>query len=198
MSQDLYFYRQKIIAEELAQILSKEKVEETIKSLLKKQDLEVNVQLREKLFEEVESSIEISANTKGIEELLVDKIEYIPPDSRRFMINEKIWLVIQEVILDEYNNNKEIENSKKTNTTNKSEIDPIDQLLQSKSFQLLKDYSILDELFKKNCLFINIQWNSANTCLCLDPSEKHLHPYSTAQSDHTNPFPLQDVQSSLI
>ena len=156
MSQDLYFYKQKIISEEVAQILSKEEVENAIKTLLATRNLEEDTKLREKLFEEVESIIDISAYTKGIEELLEkEKIEFIPPDSRRFMMNEKIWSVVQNNFLDKY---KEIENSKKTNMTTKTKIDEqINQLLNSQSFQLLKYYSILEELFKKNLLFVNIQ-----------------------------------------
>ncbi len=119
-------------------------------------NLEEDTKLREKLFEEVESIIYISAYTKGIEELLEkEKIEFIPPDSRRFMMNEKIWSVVQNNFFDKY---KEIENSKKTNMTTKTKIDEqINQLLNSQSFQLLKDYSILEELFNKNLLFVNIQ-----------------------------------------
>jgi len=156
MAQDLYFYRQKIISEEVAQLLSEEEVESAIKTLLATKNLEEDIKLREKLFEEVESIIEISANTEGIKELLDNKeIEFIPPDSRRFMMNEEIWLVIQKKFLEKY---REIENSKKTNTTTKTKNgEQINQLLNSQAFQLLKDYSILEELFQKNLLFVNIQ-----------------------------------------
>jgi hypothetical protein len=156
MAQDLYFYKQKIISEEVAKLLSKEEVENAIKTLVTTRDLEEDTKLRENLFEEVKSIIDISAYSKGIEELLEkEEIEFIPPDSRRFMMNKKIWSVIQNIFLEKY---KEIENSKKTNMTTKTKIDEqINQLLNSQAFQLLKDYSILEELFKKNLLFVNIQ-----------------------------------------
>jgi hypothetical protein len=156
MAQDLYFYKQKVISEEVAQILSKEEVENAIKTLLATRNLEEDRKLRENLFEEVESVIEISSYTEGIKELLDKKeIEFIHPESSRFMMNEKTWSVIQEIVLNKYN---EIENSKKSNTATKTKIgEQINQLLNSQAFQLLKDYSILEELFKKNLLFVNIQ-----------------------------------------
>lgn len=146
MAQDLYFYRQKIIREEVAQLLSKEEVENAIKTLLATRNLEEDSKLREILFEEVDFPIVISAYNKEIKELL-EKMEYIPPDSRRFMMNEEFLSVIKNNVLE---NSRETENSMKTNTTTKTNND-------EQMEQLSKHYSILEELFKKNLLFVNIQ-----------------------------------------
>ncbi len=155
MAQDLYFYRQKIISEELAQLLSKEEVENAIKTLLSKTNLEEDTKLRENLFEEVESIIEISSYNEEIKETLEKEIEFIPSESRRFMMNEKIWLIIKKIVLNKYN---EIDEIKKSDIATKTKIDEqIKQLQNSQTFQILKDYSILEELFNKNLLFVNIQ-----------------------------------------
>jgi len=155
MAQDLYFYRQKIISEELAQLLSKEEVENAIKTLLSKTNLEEDTKLRENLFEEVESIIEISSYNEEIKEILEKEIEFIPSESRRFMMNEKIWLIIKKIVLNKYN---EIDEIKKSDIATKTKIDEqIKQLQNSQAFQILKDYSILEELFNKNLLFVNIQ-----------------------------------------
>jgi hypothetical protein len=155
MAQDLYFYRQKIISEELAQLLSKEEVENAIKTLISKTNLEEDTKLRENLFEEVESIIEISSYNEEIKETLEKEIEFIPSESRRFMMNEKIWLIIKKIVLNKYN---EIDEIKKSDIATKTKIDEqIKQLQNSQTFQILKDYSILEELFNKNLLFVNIQ-----------------------------------------
>jgi hypothetical protein len=155
MAQDLYFYRQKVISEELAQLLSKEEVENAIKTLLSKTNLEEDTKLRENLFEEVESIIEISSYNEEIKEILEKEIEFIPSESRRFMMNKKIWLIIKKIVLNKYN---EIDESKKSDIATKTKIDEqIKQLQNSQTFQILKDYSILEELFNKNLLFVNIQ-----------------------------------------
>ena len=155
MAQDLYFYRQKIISEELSQLLSKEEVENAIKTLLSKTNLEEDTKLRDNLFEEVESIIEISSYNKEIKEILEKEIEFISSESRRFMMNEKIWLIIKKIVLNKYN---EIDEIKKSDIATKTKIDEqIKQLQNSQTFQILKDYSILEELFNKNLLFVNIQ-----------------------------------------
>jgi len=153
MSQDLHFYKQKILHEEEAQKMKQEEVYEKIKSFVEKYDVEnQHEDLREVFFEEVEvSSINISSYTPGIKEFLDSDVQFIPQESRRFMMDNKVWVVIEKIIVNECS---KIINSEK-NPKSKSNNEDSQKLAQLS--KLLKDLSILKELFQINSLIVNIQ-----------------------------------------
>lgn len=139
MSQDLCFYRQKILSKEICQNFTHEEINSCLKALLKKHSLEDDETLRDKLFEEVEiSSIFISAYDKKIEKLLTKSL-FLSPQSRFFMVNKKVLSAIGTIV-----ESKQKEMKKSDNST--------DELSQ-----LSKDYSTLGSLFEKKLLFINLQ-----------------------------------------
>ena len=139
MTQEFYFYKQKIFAEEISQKFSHEHVSSAIKALLKNSNLEEDEQLRNELFEEVEiNSLSISAYDNKVEKLLTKNL-FISPHSRLFMVSQKIWSTIEKLIEDRQ---KEL----KATTDQTNEFS-----------QLSKDCSTLKELFDKKLLFINIQ-----------------------------------------
>jgi uncharacterized protein (UPF0305 family) len=172
MTQDLYFYKQKIFSEEVAQLFSQEEVHSAVKALLHKRDLEEETELRDNLFEEVDlSDFEVSAYNKEIQQLLESDTEFIPPQSRRFMMNKKIWSAVQKIVWSKYS---EIEKNKDEPSVTDSKLDDkLRELCQqlksqpnmdnkpainsSSPLQLLSDYSTLEKLFKNNLLFVNIQ-----------------------------------------
>ncbi|QLE53725.1 hypothetical protein FD724_38380 (plasmid) [Nostoc sp. C057] len=83
MSQDLYFYKQKILTDSATKILSEEEIYEAIKASLAKRNLDNETSVREQLFQEVElKSVEISAYSPEIETLLEKDIKFINPQSR--------------------------------------------------------------------------------------------------------------------
>lgn len=150
MSQDLYFYKQKIIPGKIAQFFTSEEVQSSIKALLKNRDLERDEVLRDNLFEEVEVfSISISAYNQEIEELL-NEIEFIPSQSRLFMMNEKIWSAIKK------NQKLQIDKLQKSQES-QSKNDPNYKKNLQEISQLKKDYAKLEKLFKKKLLFVNLQ-----------------------------------------
>ncbi|MBD2009669.1 hypothetical protein NDI40_06970 [Microcoleus vaginatus ZQ-A3] len=153
MSQDLHFYKQKILPEEEAQEMKQEEVYEKIKSFLEKYDVEnQHEDLRELFFEEVEvSSINISSYTPGIKEFLDSDVQFIPQESRRFIMDNKVWVVIEKIIVNECS---KIINPEK-NPKSKSNNEDSQKLAQLS--KLLKDFSTLKELFKINSLIVNIQ-----------------------------------------
>lgn len=152
MSQDLHFYKQKILDEEEAQKLKQEEVCEKIKSLLKKYDVENdNEDLRELFFEEVDVSVNISAYDPGIKELLESEVQFIPQESRRFMMNNKVWVALEKIIFDRFSN---ITSGEK-NSKSKSDSGYSKKLIEL--LTISKDFSTLKELFERNSLFVNIQ-----------------------------------------
>ncbi len=150
MSQDLYFYKQKIIPVKIAQSFTFEEIHSSIKALLKNRDLEEEENLRDNLFEEVELlSPSISAYNQEIDELL-KTTEFIPSHSRRFMINENIWSAIKLIVESKLS---ELQNEKKRQKKNTKEWREISIEIS----QLKRDYAKLEKLFKKNLLFVNLQ-----------------------------------------
>lgn len=139
MSQDLYFYRQRILSVDICQDFTHEQIDSCLKALLKEHKLEEDEALRNKLFEEVEiNSISISAYNKEIEKFLTEEDLYLSPQSRLFMVNNKILSAIHGIVKSKQ---KEMEQSNKIEKSNK----------------LSTDYSTLEDLFNKKQLFINLQ-----------------------------------------
>jgi hypothetical protein len=131
MSQDLNFYKQKILTEEASKLFKTEEILETVKTLLKNKKLEEETNLIESLFEdiELESSFQISAYDKNIEELIREKFI---PQSRILMVDEEIWKYIEE---EGNNQSKKLKNDKNSESIN-------------------RDIKKLNKLFKENQLFI--------------------------------------------
>lgn len=153
MSQDLYFYKQKVFLEETSQLLSQVEVHNAIKTCLANRDLEKDSQLREKLFEEVDLDIDISAYSKEIE-LLLEKTEFLRPDSKCFMVNDKMWKAIQKNILFQHNQQ---EDNQKIEQADDSKLDELfNELCRQSSCKMLSNYQELEKLFRKNLLFANI------------------------------------------
>ncbi len=150
MSQEFYFYKQKIIPEKIAQFFTSAEVQSSIKALLKNRDLEREETLRDNLFEEVEVfSISISAYNQEIDELLKET-EFIPSQSRRFMMTEKILSAIKTIIESQLGKLQKAKESQ-------SKTDPKHDEISREISQLEKDYAKLEKLFKKNLLFVNLQ-----------------------------------------
>lgn len=150
MSQEFYFYKQRIIPDKIAQVFTAEEVQSSIKALLKNRDLEREETLRDNLFKEVEVfSISISAYEPEIDKLL-NETEFIPSQSRRFMMNEKILSAIKTIIESQLIQLKKDKKPLKKNEPKHDEI-------SMKISQLKKDYAQLEKLFKKNLLFVNLQ-----------------------------------------
>ncbi|MEG4329155.1 hypothetical protein [Microcoleus sp. herbarium5] len=151
MSQELNFYKQNILDEDEAQKLEPKEVFEKVKILLEKYDIEdANQDLRELFFKEVEIfSIDISAYNQEIDELLSSEVQFFSKQSGRFMMTKKFWVVFEKIILDHC---KII--SAEKNSKSKKDIEcgqKLDEL-----YTILKDFSTLKELFKRNSLFVNI------------------------------------------
>jgi hypothetical protein len=135
MSQNLYFYKQKIFSEEVCRNFSHDEINSSVKALLKKHDLEEDEDLRNIIFEELEPNlILISAYHKSIEKFLT-KTRFVSPKSKFFMINPKILTVIEKVV----------------KSQEKSDYS------ENQTSQVLDDLSILKELCEKKLLFVNIQ-----------------------------------------
>jgi len=150
MSQDLYFYKQKIIPEKIAQSFTTEEIHSSIKALLKNRDLEEEENLHNVLFEEIEVfSISISSYDKKFEELLKDT-EFIPLQSRRFMMNNKFMSTIETIVSSKISELENARNSQKKTKQNTS-------ILSKEISQLKRDLSKLEKLFNKNLLFVNLQ-----------------------------------------
>jgi acyl carrier protein phosphodiesterase len=150
MSQDLYFYKQKIIPQKIAKCFTSEEVHSSIKALLKNRYLEQQEALRDNLFEEVEVySFTISAYNQEIEELLKET-EFIPSKSRRFMMNEKIWSAIKIIVDSKI---AALQNIKRSQSKNDAKYGEISRDIS----QLKKDYKKLEKLFNNNLLFVNLQ-----------------------------------------
>ncbi|MGB7708167.1 MAG: hypothetical protein WBL95_01240 [Microcoleus sp.] len=155
MSQDLHFYKQKILDEDVAQKLKPEEVSEMIKLLLTKYDVEgVHQDFLEVFFKELEVfSIDISGYDSEIEELVNSKkVELIPENSRRFMMNKNVWGVLEKIIDKECSNIYSGENNSKS----KSKSDNVYSQKVDKLSTIIQDFCILKEAFKRNSLFVDI------------------------------------------
>ncbi|MBD2777008.1 hypothetical protein [Iningainema tapete] len=156
MTQDVFFYRQKVLPEKISQLFSREEVYEAVKSLLAKKDLEKDSKLRKKLFEEVDLKlVQISAYSEEIDKLLTKEINFINQHSRFFMMNEKMWKAIKKEIFCLYST---IETNQTVKYKSDSNIDEqLNELCQQNNFLIMIEYKILEELYNKNLLFVNIQ-----------------------------------------
>ena len=155
MSQDLYFYKQKILTDSATKILSEEEIYEAIKASLAKRNLDQETSVREQLFEEVElDSLQISAYYPEINTLLEKDIKFINPQSRFFMINENMWMAIKSYIISDY---IKTDNDIKIPPENSNEIDQLIKKLENKNPEINHDYSKLKNLYNKKMLFVNIQ-----------------------------------------
>jgi outer membrane receptor for monomeric catechols len=135
MSQNLYFYKQKIFSEEICRNFTHDEINSSVKALLKKHDLEENEDLRNAIFEELEPNlILISAYHKSIEKFIT-KTRFISPKSKFFMVSNKILAAIEKVV----------QSQEKSNYS------------ESQTSQVFDDLSTLKELCEKKLLFINIQ-----------------------------------------
>lgn len=154
MSQDLHFYKQKILDEEVAQKLKPEEVFEMIKFLLNKYDVEdAHQDFLEVFFKELEVfSIDISGYVPEIEELVSSKVEFIPENSRRFMMNKNVWGVLEKIIEEQCSN---ISSGEK-NSKSKSKTDNVYSQKLDKLSTIIQDFCILKEAFKRNSLFVDI------------------------------------------
>lgn len=152
MSQDLHFYKQKILGEDVAQKLKPEEVCQMIKFLLEKYDIEdAHKDLRQVFFKELEVfSIDISAYVPEIEELVSSKVEFIPEKSGRFMMNKKVWVILENIIDEQCSNIISGEKNSKSKNDNEGsqKLDKLSTILQ--------DFSTLKEVFKRNSLFVDI------------------------------------------
>ena len=128
MSQNLNFYKQKILTEEVNKLFKSEEILEAVKSLLKNKNLEKDTDLIKSLFEEIELEYPLNMNAydKNFENLIKEKFI---PQSRILMVDEEIWKYIEK------------EGYEKLKTDKNSES--IDQDIQK-----------LNQLFKENQLFI--------------------------------------------
>ncbi|BAZ21221.1 hypothetical protein NIES4073_20990 [Kalymmatonema gypsitolerans NIES-4073] len=153
MSQELCFYKQKILTDSAIKILSKEEIYEAVKASLAKRNLDHETDVRERLFQEVElAQLEISAYYPKIETLLED-IKFIA-QSRFFMMNENIWIAIKVYIISQY---LKTNNGIKIDIENSNKIDQLIKKLKQQNPKISDDYSKLNKLYKKNILFVNIQ-----------------------------------------
>lgn len=152
MSQDLHFYKQKILGEDVAQKLKPEEVFEMIKFLLKKYDIQdTHQELREVFFKELEVfSIDISGYDTEIEKLVSSKVQFIPEESRRFMMNKDVWVVLENIIYEQCSKIISGEKNSKSKSDNEcsQKLDKISTILQ--------DFSTLKEVFKRNSLFVDM------------------------------------------
>lgn len=153
MSQDLHFYKLKIFSEDYAKMFNRDEIHNALKALLEKRDIEGNEsKLRDKIFEEIEVKIQLSANTPKIKKLL-NKNLFLFSKSSLFLMTEEIWVVIFECILEE---RKPTENKSKISAMkNGDNQDDFKEKLNTIK-PILKDYLMLDDLFQKNLLIVNI------------------------------------------
>ncbi|MHC0066857.1 hypothetical protein ACWATR_28745 [Nostoc sp. UIC 10890] len=155
MSQELYFYKQKILTDSATKILLEEEIYEAIKASLAKRNLDNETSVREQLFQEVElESLQINAYSPEIETLLEKDIKFINPQSRFFMMNENMWIAIKGYIISQY---IKTDNSIKIDPGNSNNIDQIIKKLKQLNHKISDDYSNLNKLYKKKMLFVNIQ-----------------------------------------
>lgn len=139
MSQDLYFYRQKIINKESCDIFSYEEIAASIKVLLENRDLEEE-KLQKSLFDEVKADcIEISAGEEDLEKFWNDERLRLSRNSRFFIVNEEIFSAIEAKVKSQ---------EKKLNKSN---------ILSKRASQLYADFSIIKQLFDEKLLFVNLQ-----------------------------------------
>ncbi|MBH8566789.1 hypothetical protein I8748_32360 [Nostoc sp. CENA67] len=155
MSQELYFYKQKILKDNAAKILSEEEIYEAVKVLLAKRNLDNESSVRDRLFQEVElESLQISAYSPEIETLLEKDIQFINPQSRFFMMNKNMWIAIKFYIISHY---IKVNDGSKLDTENSNEIDHLIKKLKQQNPEISHDYSKLNKLYNQKMLFINIQ-----------------------------------------
>lgn len=155
MSQDLYFYKQKILTDSATKIFSEEEIYEAIKASLAKRNLDNETSVREQLFQEVElESLQINAYFPEIDTLLEKNINFISPQSRFFMMNENMWIAIKGYIISNY---IKTDNSIKIDTENSNNIDQLIKKLKQLNPEISHDYSNLNKLYNKKMLFVNIQ-----------------------------------------
>ena len=131
MSQDLNFYKQKILTEEVNKLFKTEEILEAVKTLFKNKKLEEQTSLIESLFEEIELEYPLNMNAydKNIENLIKEKFI---PQSRILMVDEEIWKYIEKEGNDKREKLKTDKNSESIN----------------------RDIQKLNQLFKENQLFI--------------------------------------------
>lgn len=154
MSQNLHFYKLKIFQEDLAAQFKRDEIDKTLKALLANRDLDGNdEELRERIFEEINVKIDLSAYDSKIKEFFSNKELFVSPNSSIFLMTEEIWDAISECIFKECN--KAEEKEQKPDAKNTAKKDDFKQRLE-RIKPLLKDYFILDEFFKKNLLVVNI------------------------------------------
>jgi hypothetical protein len=148
MSQVLNFFKQQILDEDEAQKMNQKEVFAKIKSILDIYDVENEDEVLQEVFfkQVIVPSIQISAYEERMEKLLSD-VQFIPEESRRFMMNEKVWSVLEEIIYDQC---RMITGEKKSKNDNKCSQN-LDNL-----FKISQDFYTLKQLFKRHSLFVNI------------------------------------------
>jgi hypothetical protein len=152
MAQDLYFYKLKFFSEDYAAGVEREKVNQLLKEFLAEKDLEGNDELKEKLYEKVEVSIDQSAYGK-IEKKLPKKNEYLP-NSRCFLMTKEVMSAIEEILKEKVE--KKLEPNAKEGKKSKSSDKQNSSWEILKDCEELKDYFKLKELFEKNLLIVNM------------------------------------------
>ena len=169
MSQNLHFYKLKIFPEDLAAQLKRDEIDKALKALLANYELDgKDEKLRERIFEEIEVDIDLSGYEPKIKEFFSNPELFVSPNSRIFLMTEEIWAAISECIFEECNKaeaekeeqKSEAKNSnkkekEKSGAENAAKKDDFKQRLEPIK-PLLKAYFILDELFNKKLLFVNI------------------------------------------
>lgn len=147
MSQKFYFYKLNIYSAQSTQNFSRENVCESIKSLFKGGDPYAS-EMIEGYFENVSLDyLEIVA--REVEKFIPDldeRLKYIfaPQKSTFFMVDDKVWLGIEQII------EQEIRNLLKKKTRS-----GITERLKKVS-EISSDYALLSSLFESKLLFVNI------------------------------------------
>ena len=180
MAQDLYFYKLKLFSGDYAAEVGREKVNQLLEEFLKEKDLEGDDELKEKLYEEVEVSLDVSGYGQ-IEKKLPKKFL---SNARCFLMTQEVMSAIEEIVKEilEKKQEEKVTSAigeivikllgKKLGEKFVSEIEKVVRKFASqqveeelsattigdnlKDCEELKDYFKLKELFEKNLLIVNI------------------------------------------
>lgn len=151
MAQDLHFYKLKLFSEDYAAKVGPEKVNQSLEEFLEGEGLEGDDELKEKLYEEIEVSIDLSASHEKIEKELPKN--YLS-NARCFLMTEGVMSAIEEIVKEKVEN--KLEPNAKEGKKSKSSDKQNSSWENLKDCEELKDYFKLKELFKKNLLIVNI------------------------------------------
>lgn len=131
MSQDLYFYKLQVFAEDFAKNSSHEEINEMLIKMTEGLKLEGDGKKQEKYFEEIKTVINISGNE--IQELIPKKTL---ADTRYFLVNQQVLDKIRQIILKQ---------GQEIKTQNQYDL-----------YKLYKEFDLIEDICQKNLLMINV------------------------------------------